>query len=127
VAHDHGMGYDDGPDPMIDSKLANDRTFLAWFRTGVSLIGLGFVIAKIALVVEPGAGGASDQALYSAVGVLTVLCGAALVVVGCGQHARVSDYLNAELETPSPRWARTITAVSAVGSLLLSALIIVTT
>jgi putative membrane protein len=80
---------------MTDSQLANDRTFLAWFRTAVSLFGLGFVIAKVALVVEPGAGGASDQALYTGIGVLTVLCGAALVVVGYLQHARVSDYLNA--------------------------------
>jgi putative membrane protein len=127
VPHDHGMSDDDGPDPLIDSKLANDRTFLAWFRTGVSLLGLGFVIAKIALVVEPGAGGASDQALYTAIGVLTVLSGAALVVVGYFQHARVSQYLNAEPETRPPRWTRTITEVSAVGSLLLSALIIVTT
>ena len=112
---------------MNDSQLANDRTFLAWLRTGISLFGLGFVVAKVALIIEPGEGGASDQSLYTGVGVLTVLCGAALVVVGYVQHARVADYLDAERETPSPRWPRTITATAAAGSVALSVLLIITT
>jgi len=29
--------------------LANERTFLAWIRTGIALIGFGFVIAKFAI------------------------------------------------------------------------------
>ena len=82
---------------MTDSQLANDRTFLAWLRTGIALFGLGFVVAKVALIVQPDKTGVSDQDLYSGVGVLTVLSGAALIVVG------------------------------AAGSLLLSALILVTT
>jgi putative membrane protein len=32
--------------------MANERTFLAWTRTGVALIGFGFVIAKFALFLE---------------------------------------------------------------------------
>jgi putative membrane protein len=114
-------------DMTNDSELANDRTFLAWLRTGISLFGLGFVIAKVALIVDPGTGGASDQTLYTGAGVLTVLCGAALVVVGYFQHARVSNYLNPAAPAPSRRWTRTITEGAVVGSLLLSVLIIVTT
>jgi uncharacterized membrane protein YidH (DUF202 family) len=112
---------------MTDSQLANDRTFLAWFRTAISLFGLGFVIAKVALIIDPGGGGASDQSLYTGVGVVTVLCGAALVLVGYVQHVRVADYLDVERDTPSPRWPRTITGTAAAGSVLLSALLIVTT
>src|SRR5688500_18450175 len=73
--------------PMTDSQLANDRTFLAWLRTGIALIGLGFVIAKVSLIAEPGTGAVSDQALYSGVGVFVVLSGAALVLFGSLQHA----------------------------------------
>ncbi len=29
--------------------LANERTFLAWLRTGLSILGLGFVVAKFGL------------------------------------------------------------------------------
>lgn len=32
--------------------LANERTFLAWLRTGISLIGLGFVIARFGLFLK---------------------------------------------------------------------------
>ena len=28
----------------MDTDLANDRTFLAWLRTGIALFGLGFLL-----------------------------------------------------------------------------------
>ncbi len=114
---------------MTDSQLANDRTFLAWLRTGIALFGLGFVVAKVALIVTPGSGGASDQSLYTGVGVLVVLCGAALVLVGYTQHASSARVLADRdgAKTAIARWPRTITAGAVVGSMVLSALIIVTT
>jgi putative membrane protein len=47
-------------DPMADSQppspnrhtsdhLANERTFLAWIRTSIAVIGLGFVVARFSL------------------------------------------------------------------------------
>jgi putative membrane protein len=111
----------------MDTELANDRTYLAWLRTGIALFGLGFVVAKVALIVEPDTTGLSDEGLYSGVGVLIVLSGAALIVVGYLQHASIWRILKREEETPPPRWPRTITAVAVAGSVLLSALIIATT
>ncbi|MCG2888420.1 MAG: DUF202 domain-containing protein [Sulfolobales archaeon] len=32
--------------------LANERTFLAWVRTGIALIGFGLVIAKFAIFIS---------------------------------------------------------------------------
>lgn len=32
--------------------LANERTFLAWLRTSIVIIGLGFVIAKFSLLIK---------------------------------------------------------------------------
>ena len=78
---------------MSDDELANDRTFLAWLRTGIALMGLGFVVAKVALIVQPTNKTASNQALYAAVGILIVLCGGAVVVVGYLQHRTVLDLL----------------------------------
>lgn len=68
----------------------------------------------------------SDQALYSSIGVLVVLSGAALVVLGYLLHRRVAKELNAD-DYASSRWLRAITASAVTGSLLLSTLIIVTT
>ena len=83
-----------------DTELANDRTFLAWLRTGIALFGLGFVVAKVALVVQPDETRLQNKNLYSAVGVVIVLCGAALVVVGYLQHARVLRSLDRDKEAP---------------------------
>ena len=107
--------------------LANDRTFLAWLRTGIALFGLGFVVAKVALIVQPDSQGVSDKALYSGVGVVIVLCGAALIAVGYLQHVGVAKSLGHHEDTTPPRWPMTITAVAVVGSVLLSCLIVVST
>jgi putative membrane protein len=43
------------PDSRARTHLANERTFLAWFRTGVTLIALGLAAAQfLARDVEPG-------------------------------------------------------------------------
>jgi putative membrane protein len=111
---------------MSDSELANDRTFLAWLRTGVAVMGLGFVVAKVALIVQPTNKTASNQGLYSAVGILIVLCGGALVVVGYLQHKTVLRVVSTAAE-PRPRWPLMITAGAVAVALLLSVLIAIST
>ena len=36
-------------DKKATERLANERTFLAWMRTSISMISLGFVISKFSL------------------------------------------------------------------------------
>ncbi len=46
------MSKDKGADQDHPQQyLANERTFLAWIRTSISLIGLGFIIAKFSLFI----------------------------------------------------------------------------
>ncbi len=50
---------------MIDrfsDHAANDRTFLAWVRTGIAVIAFGFVVEKFNLFVLVMAGSASAEA-----------------------------------------------------------------
>jgi len=35
--------------PRVTDHLANERTFLAWIRTSLAIIGLGFVMAKFSV------------------------------------------------------------------------------
>jgi putative membrane protein len=35
------------PDSRVRDHLANERTFLAWVRTALGLIGMGFVLARM--------------------------------------------------------------------------------
>lgn len=37
------------PNPHTSDHLANERTFLAWVRTSIAVLGLGFVVAKFSV------------------------------------------------------------------------------
>ena len=39
----------DAPDAAASDDLANQRTFLAWIRTSISIIVFGFVVAKFGI------------------------------------------------------------------------------
>jgi putative membrane protein len=40
------------PRPDVRDHLAIERTFLAWIRTGLSLMGFGFVVARFGLFLQ---------------------------------------------------------------------------
>ena len=111
--------------PAMNDQLANDRTFLAWLRTGIALFGLGFVVAKIALFVDENAGGLRSRDLYTSVGCVMVVCGAALIIVGYVQHRKVAHILASagEDKLPLSRWPAIVTIVAVVGAVFLTVLI----
>jgi putative membrane protein len=39
----------DSQNPHVSDHLANERTFLAWIRTAIGLMSLGFVLVKFSL------------------------------------------------------------------------------
>ena len=79
-----GGGKPSSSDTLRD-HLANERTLLAWSRTGLAVIGLGFVVARFAL------GGKSVTELSTAFGVALVVCGAGLLAVGLRGYLRVGE------------------------------------
>jgi putative membrane protein len=60
--------------------LANERTLLAWVRTAVALMGLGFVVARFGLFLREVAGrGSAEPAHVSAI-IGATLVGASILV-----------------------------------------------
>jgi uncharacterized membrane protein YidH (DUF202 family) len=114
-------------DELTNDELANNRTFLAWLRTGIACFGLGFVVAKAALIINAGGKPVPYKDLYSFTGVLIVLGGAALVVAGCWQHRHVLRALRSGAAKPMPHWPIIMTVVAVVGGLALSVLIAIST
>lgn len=66
----------------VRDHLANERTYLAWLRTGVGLLGLGFVVARLRLELSqlkaPAAGsgwlyGVAIGLGFAVLGVVTIL------------------------------------------------------
>ncbi len=65
--------------------LANERTFLAWVRTSVTIMAFGFVVARFGLLLREFAGSTGGSTVPAPVsegtGVLLVLAGSALLVL----------------------------------------------
>jgi putative membrane protein len=110
----------------LNDDLANDRTYLAWLRTGIALFGLGFVVSKIAYLINSDPKGLSDRDLYTIVGVLMVLSGALIVALGFWQHRTVAKAIaRGGDEFAHPVWPLIVTVMSVGGAVLLSVLIVV--
>jgi putative membrane protein len=79
----------DAEDPRV--YFAAERTLLAWVRTGLTVIGLGFVVARFGLFLRVVRGGEGDGYLGSSlIGVGLVLLGSAALAVAAWQHFRFS-------------------------------------
>ncbi|HZY92898.1 MAG TPA: DUF202 domain-containing protein [Thermoplasmata archaeon] len=102
--------------------LANERTFLAWVRTAITIMALGFVVAKFGLLIRElsgtSPGGLVSAPISEATGVLLVLAGATLLILSFVRFRVTRDDLVAgryRVRT-GLEWALTLTMVAiAVG------------
>jgi uncharacterized membrane protein YidH (DUF202 family) len=72
--------------------LANVRTMLSWVRTAVTIMGLGFVVAKFGLVLDelPGHHHTLGIHLAAAIGVSLVVAAAAILAVAVVEFVAVN-------------------------------------
>jgi len=88
--------------------LAAERTFLAWIRTGLALMGFGFVVARFGLFLEALAIGQPDLKLRSVgvspwFGTALIVIGVMVNVVSTWNHIRlVRELKRGELEFARP-------------------------
>jgi putative membrane protein len=116
-----------GSRPEPDVFFSAERTYLSWIRTGVALMGFGFVLARFALVVHqlrftgsaPLPEEAHDISRFFGVGL--VLVGVLLTVTATISHVRTVHRLNSgEPFTGRPTWVGITVAVvlAAVGTFM---------
>lgn len=75
--------------------LAEERTFLAWIRTGIALIGLGFLTARFGLFAD-GSGltqhaSSAQYALAFWFGMALILMGVAVNLLSARRYTRMAD------------------------------------
>ena len=68
-------------DERVRDHLANERTYLAWLRTGVAAMGLGVVIAKLKYLLGSNYAESSGVLHAASIGLLFALIGIATIVM----------------------------------------------
>jgi putative membrane protein len=93
------MSEQTGVDATRRTRLANERTFLAWWRTSLACQGLGVAIGRVLPEVADG-----PHWPYIVLGTLLALLGAALGGVGWWRHTTVDRALHGGEEAVPPAW-----------------------
>ncbi|HET9110957.1 MAG TPA: DUF202 domain-containing protein [Ktedonobacterales bacterium] len=99
-----GAGAPRGQGRLSD-HLANQRTLLAWARTGVSIMALGFVVARFGLLIrELGSvhGHTLPSGAASWFGIVLTLFGAALVGLSLVRYLRIARGIDEGAPRTSP-------------------------
>jgi putative membrane protein len=93
------MSEQTGVDATRRTRLANERTFLAWWRTALGTEGLAVGVGKVLPEVSDG-----PHWPYVTLGLLLALLGAALAAVGWWRHVTVDRALHGGEEAVTPVW-----------------------
>ena len=83
--------------------MANERTYLAWLRTGIAVIALGFVVAKFALIVRELVPSAPETSFHfsSYLGIILVLVGGCMELIALKRFSRNQERIRVGKYEPS--------------------------
>jgi putative membrane protein len=89
------MNLESPSDPRV--YFAAERTLLAWLRTGIAVIGLGFLVARfgVFLMMVRGSMIEHDHIASSLIGIGFVLLGTFMIAAATWQHTQFSRTLSA--------------------------------
>lgn len=95
-------------DPRV--RFAAERTLLAWIRTGLALMGLGFVVARFGIFLRELASSREDAtppptAISLWTGTALLLLGVTVTLLAAWQHYRFVDQWERGLPFRPSRWS----------------------
>ncbi|MET7471909.1 YidH family protein [Micromonospora sp. NPDC005686] len=106
-----------GTAPDYRFSLANERTFLAWLRTGLALVAGGLAAAQFLPPLRL-------AHLREAIAVALLLLGAAVSIRAVDHWARTERAMRLNEELPASRFPAVLALVVAIGALLLVAAVL---
>jgi putative membrane protein len=114
----------------VTDHLANERTYLAWLRTGIATIGLGFVVAKFGLAIRELTGiSALPETSYhlsSIIGIALSAAGCLMILLAFGRYKSNQEKIRAGIYEPSTTGEFALTATMFILALLLIVYLLLT-
>ena len=111
----------DGEDPRV--RLAGERTLLAWIRTGLAMMGFGFVVARFGLflrelaALDPAPPSPRSAGVSLWIGVALLLLGVVVNVMAGVQHGVFLRRLERGEPYRAPRWSLGIGIAAALATI----------
>jgi putative membrane protein len=110
--------------------LANERTFLAWIRTSISIIVFGFVVAKFGITLREFLRVQSDRAHESGMslvmGVGFMAMGIFMALVSLARYRKTMKRLNADEFQPAGPIVTVLALIAALFGVILAVYLIYT-
>ena len=95
------------PDSRARTHLANERTFLAWFRTGITLVALGLAAAQFL-----GSDAPDGPQLVHVLATVVIVTGGFVVAVGMTRYREGRRRIDAEAFSPAWRSVTVMTGAA---------------
>jgi inner membrane protein YidH len=110
--------------------LANERTFLAWVRTGAAIVVFGFAIGRFSIAMRQLTALQGHPVRTAGIsvwmGAFTIVAGVMLVVAGLARYRKTRAQLDAGTFEPAGFVVDLITALTVVFGLVLAGYLIYT-
>jgi putative membrane protein len=105
----------------VRDHLANERTYLAWMRTGISTMGFGVVIAKLRYIFPPSALTPPTRGIVHAsnIGLVFTVIGLVIVTLSSRRYLITQEQIRQQRYTTSNRIVVLFSAVVSVLGLLI--------
>jgi putative membrane protein len=102
------------PEAAVRDHLANERTLLAWQRTALGMIGVGFLVDRFAL------DGGGRSTLGSLLGLGLVALGGVMSLVGAYRFVRTEREIDTQTYQPAVLAHLLLTGAIVAGALVLT-------
>lgn len=101
----------------IQQHLANERTYLAWIRTAIAIIGVGFLVTNLHFNMKASLSSVGDL-LANAIGIVSVGVGIITIIMATVVYFKKITTINEQTFTASKKYIITLSILIVVITLL---------